>query len=199
MQITSPPIGIIPNDKETKVGAHFREQIIYDNTMNPSQTVDLARLAELDAEIREVTNIRNNMPREHWAYLEGKLQELRAKRNAIEREAESKLQAAKTAMLKAILVCDYITDVAEDFADASKKMIYSGEAGNAFRDMVKVCSDRHKILMREWGEVVKCIDSKGDKLSESYVDWYDAFKERIEPVVNEFIGELKKDKRWKRL
>lgn len=161
--------------------------------------VDLAQIARIEGEIRELTTIRNNMPKEAWPHLEEKLAEKRAEMDAIRQRAMEGQRAAKEAMVKAILVCDYITDVAEDFADASKRMTHSDTAGDTFRQMVKACSDRHEICMREWCEIVQCIDSKGRKVGNEYVEVYDRFKEYIDPYVDEFLDKLKKEKFWRRI
>lgn len=163
------------------------------------QVIDLAEIARIENEIRELTNIRNNLPKEHWDYLEGKIADKRAEMDVIRQRAVEGQKAAKEAMVKAILVCDYITDVAEEFADASKRMTHSGTAGDTFRDMVKACSDRHDICMREWGEIVQCIDTKGRKVGNEYADVYDRFREFIDPYVNEFLEKLKKDRFWRRI
>lgn len=163
------------------------------------QVVDLAQIARIEGEIRELTTIRNNMPKEAWPHLEEKLADKRAEMDAIRQRAMEGQRAAKEAMVKAILVCDYITDVAEDFADASKRMTHSDTAGDTFRQMVKACSDRHEICMREWNEIVQCIDSKGRKVGNEYADVYDRFKEYIDPYVDEFLDKLKKEKFWRRI
>lgn len=163
------------------------------------QVVDLAQIARIEGEIRELTTIRNNMPKEAWPHLEEKLADKRAEMDAIRQRAMEGQRAAKEAMVKAILVCDYITDVAEDFADASKRMTHSDTAGDTFRQMVKACSDRHEICMREWNEIVQCIDSKGRKVGNEYIEVYDRFKEFIDPYVDEFLEKLKKEKFWRRI
>lgn len=167
--------------------------------ISPYQVVDLAKIDEVEAEIRQLTIIRNNMPREVWGHIEQKLADKRAELKAIKEDAVERQQAAKRAMVKAILVCDYITDVADEFADASKKMTYSGTAGDTFRQMVKACSDRHEICMREWNEVVQCIDSKGRNVGEQYAAWYDAFCEEIDPIVDKFIDKIRNTKEWGRI
>lgn len=167
--------------------------------VNAYQVVDLAQMARIESEITELTNIRNNLPREHWAYLEGKIADKREELKAVKADALRRQQEAKRAMVKAILVCDYITDVAEEFADASKKMTHSGEAGDTFRQMVKSCSDRHDVCMREWNEIVRCIDSKGRKVGDEYAEVYDRFNEFIDPYVDEFIERLKKEKFWRKI
>lgn len=163
------------------------------------QVIDLAEIARIENEIKELTNIRNNLPKEHWDYLEGKIADKRAEMDAVKTRAIEGQKAAKEAMVKAILVCDYITDVAEEFADASKRMTHSGTAGDTFRQMVKSCSDRHDICMREWGEIVQCIDTKGRKVGDEYSEVYDRFKEYIDPYVNEFLEKLKKERFWRRI
>ena len=167
--------------------------------ISPYQVVDLAQIAAIEGDIKELTTIRNNMPREAWPHLEEKLAEKRMELNAIKEAALNNQRAAKEAMVKAILICDYITDVAEEFADASRKMTHSGTSGDTFRQMVKSCSDRHDICMREWNEVVQCIDSKGRQVGDEYSEVYDRFKEYIDPYVNEFMERLKKDKFWRRV
>ena len=161
--------------------------------------VDLAKIGKIEGEIKELTTIRNNMPREVWPHIEEKLADKREVLKALKADALRRQQEAKRAMVKAILVCDYITDVAEEFADASKKMTYSGTAGDTFRDMVKACSDRHEICMREWNEIVRCIDSKGRKVGDEYAEVYDRFNEFIDPYVDEFIERLKKEKFWRKI
>jgi hypothetical protein len=167
--------------------------------ISPYQVVDLAQMARIESEITELTNIRNNLPKEHWAYLEGKIADKRAELDAVRDAALERQRTAKEKMVKAILVCDYITDVAEQFADASKKMTHSGEAGDTFRQMVKSCSDRHDVCMREWNEIVRCIDSKGRKVGDEYAEVYDRFNEFIDPYVDEFIERLKKEKFWRKI
>ena len=167
--------------------------------ISPYQTVDIAAIEIIEGEIRELTTIRNNMPREAWPHLEEKIADKRAELNAVKEQALQNQRAAKEAMVKAILVCDYITDVAEQFADASKRMIHSGKAGDTFRQMVKSCADRHDICMREWCEIVQCIDSKGRNVGDEYADIYDRFKEFIDPHVDEFLTQLKKEKFWKKI
>lgn len=163
------------------------------------QAVDLAKADALEAELRQLTIIRNNMPREAWGHIEQKMAEVREQIKEVENQANENLENAKIAMIKAILVCDLITDVAEDFADASRRMLYSGTAGDTFRQMVKACSDRHKICMREWGEVVKCIDSKGDLVGNEYSEWYDKFYEKIQPVIDGIIEEMRSSKFWRKI
>lgn len=163
------------------------------------QVVDLAKIGEIESEIKELTTIRNNMPREVWPHIEAKLADKRAELKAVKADALRRQQEAKRAMVKAILVCDYITDVAEEFADASKKMTYSGTAGDTFRDMVKACSDRHEICMREWNEIVQCIDIKGRKVSDMYIEWYDEFRDAIDPIVDKFIEKIRNTKEWGRI
>ena len=167
--------------------------------ISPYQVVDLAQIAAIEGEIKELTTIRNNMPREAWPHLEEKLAEKRMELASIKEKAINNQRAAKEAMVKAILICDYITDVAEEFADASRKMTHSGTSGDTFRQMVKSCSDRHDICMREWNEVVQCIDSKGRQVGDEYSEVYDRFKDYIDPYVNEFMERLKKDKFWRRV
>lgn len=163
------------------------------------QVVDLAQIARIEGEIRELTTIRNNMPREAWPHLEAKIADKRAELRAVESCALENQQAAKVAMVKAILVCDYITDVAEDFADASRRMLHSGTAGDTFRQMVKACSDRHEICMREWGEVVGCIDSKGRNVGEMYARWYDELKDELDAVVEGFLERKRATKEWRKI
>lgn len=163
------------------------------------QVVDLAKIEKIEGEIRELTTIRNNMPKEAWPHLEEKIAKRRADLDAVKEKALKNQRAAKEAMVKAILVCDYITDVAEEFADASKRMTHSGTAGDTFRQMVKSCSDRHDICMREWNEIVQCIDSKGRKVGDEYSEVYDRFKEFIDPYVDEFLEKLKKERFWRRI
>ena len=163
------------------------------------QVVDLAQIARIEGEIRELTTIRNNMPREAWPHLEAKIADKRAELRAVESRALENQQAAKVAMVKAILVCDYITDVAEDFADASRRMLHSGTAGDTFRQMVKACSDRHEICMREWGEVVGCIDSKGRNVGEMYARWYDELKDELDAVVDRFVERKRNSKEWRKI
>ena len=167
--------------------------------ISPYMVVDLAKIAQVESEIKELTTIRNNMPREVWPHIEAKLADKREELKAVKSDALRRQQEAKRAMVKAILVCDYITDVAEEFADASKKMTYSGTAGDTFRDMVKACSDRHEICMREWNEIVQCIDSKGRKVSDMYIEWYDEFREEIDPIVDKFIEKKRNTKGWGRI
>lgn len=167
--------------------------------ISPYQVVDLAKIARIEGEIKELTTIRNNMPREAWPHLEAKIADKRAELKAVEAQAMRNQQAAKVAMVKAILICDYITDVAEEFADASKRMTHSGTAGDTFRQMVKSCSDRHEVCMREWNEIVQCMDSKGRKVSEMYIDWYDEFREVIDPVVDAFIEKKRNSKDWRKI
>lgn len=163
------------------------------------QVIDLAKIGEIESEIKELTTIRNNMPREVWPHIEAKLADKRAELKTVKADALRRQQEAKRAMVKAILVCDYITDVAEDFADASKKMTYSGTAGDTFRDMVKACSDRHEICMREWNEIVQCIDSKGRNVGETYAGWYDEFRDAIDPIVDKFVEKIRNTKEWGRI
>ena len=167
--------------------------------MSRYQVVDLARIDALEAELKQLTIIRNNMPREAWGHIEQKMADVRAQIREVEEQAHQNMQNAKVAMIKAILVCDLITDVAEDFADASRKMLYSGTAGDTFRQMVKACSDRHEICMREWGEVVKCIDSKGDIVGEEYSEWYDKFRDEIQPVIDDFVEQMRNSKFWRKI
>ena len=167
--------------------------------INKYQVVDLAKVDELEAELKQLTIIRNNMPREAWAHIEEKMADVREQIKVVETQANLNLQNAKTAMIKAILVCDLITDVAEDFADASRKMLYSGNAGDTFRQMVKACSDRHEICMREWGEVVKCIDTKGALVGNEYSEWYDRFYEEIKPAIDDFVEKMKGSKFWRKI
>ena len=167
--------------------------------LNSYQVIDQAKIDTLEKDLKQLINIRNNLPREHWGYLESKISDVRAEIKAIEEQAIQNRQAAKVAMMKAILVCDLITDVAEDFADTSKKMIYSSEAGDTFRDMVKVCSDRHEVCMREWGEIVQCIDTKGRLVGNEYSEWYDKFRAEIQPVIDGFIEKMRKSKFWKKI
>ena len=167
--------------------------------MSRYQVVDRAKIDALEADLRQLTIIRNNMPREAWPHIEQKMADVRAQIKAVETQAQQNLEDAKVAMMKAILVCDLITDVAEDFADASKKMLYSGTAGDTFRQMVKSCSDRHEICMREWGEIVKCIDSKGVMVGLEYSDWYDKFREDVEPVIDAFIEKMRSSKFWRKI
>lgn len=163
------------------------------------QVIDLAKIGEIESEIKELTTIRNNMPREVWPHIEAKLADKREELKSVKADALRRQQEAKRAMVKAILVCDYITDVAEEFADASKKMTYSGTAGDTFRDMVKSCSDRHEICMCEWSEVVRCIDSKGREVGETYAGWYDEFRDAIDPIVDKFIEKIRNTKEWGRI
>lgn len=167
--------------------------------ISPYMVIDLAKMGEIESEIKELTTIRNNMPREVWPHIEAKLADKRDELKALKADALRRQQEAKRAMVKAILVCDYITDVAEQFADASKKMTHSGEAGDTFRQMVKSCSDRHDVCMREWNEIVRCIDSKGRKVGDEYAEVYDRFNEFIDPYVDEFIERLKKEKFWRKI
>ena len=167
--------------------------------INRFQVVDLAKAEALEAELKQLTIIRNNMPREHWGHIEQKMAEVRAQIKEVENQAHQNLQNAKVAMIKAILVCDLITDVAEDFADASRKMIHSGESGDTFRQMVKACSDRHEICMREWGEVVKCIDTKGTIVGNEYSEWYDKFREDVQPVIDRFVEKMRNSKFWRKI
>lgn len=165
-----------------------------------SQAVDYAKIQALEADLKQLIIIRNNMPKEHWGHIEHKMAEVRAQIEEIKEQARINLQNIKIAMIKAILICDYITDVAEDFVDASKKMTHSGDSGEVFRDMVKSCSDRHEICMTEWGEIVGCIDkAKGWNFGTQYSDMYDKFKDKIDPIVDEYIEELKKTKFWDKL
>ena len=163
------------------------------------QVVDLAKIDALEVELKQLTIIRNNMPREAWGHIEQKMADVRAQIKDVEAQAHANMQNAKVAMIKAILVCDLITDVAEDFADASRKMIYSGTAGDTFRQMVKACSDRHEICMREWGEVVKCIDSKGAIVGNEYSEWYDKFRDEIQPVIDGFVEKMRNSKFWRKI
>lgn len=167
--------------------------------ISPYMVIDLAKIGEIESEIKELTTIRNNMSREAWPHIEAKLADKREELKALKADALRRQQEAKRAMVKAILVCDYITDVAEEFADASKKMTYSGTAGDTFRQMVKACSDRHEICMREWEEVVRCIDSKGRDVGETYAEWYDAFRDAIDPIVDKFIEKIRNTKGWGRI
>lgn len=167
--------------------------------ISPYQVLDLALIEKIEGEIRELTTIRNNMPKEAWPHLEEKIAERRVELNAVKERALENQRAAKEAMVKAILVCDYITDVAEEFADASRKMTNSSTSGDTFRQMVKSCSDRHEICMREWNEIVQCIDSKGRKVGNEYVEVYDRFREFIDPYVDEFLEKLKKERFWRRI
>lgn len=163
------------------------------------QVVDLAKIDVLEAELKQLTIIRNNMPREAWGHIEQKMADVRAQIKDVEAQAHANMQNAKVAMIKAILVCDLITDVAEDFADASRRMLYSGTAGDTFRQMVKACSDRHEICMREWGEVVKCIDSKGALVGSEYSEWYDKFREEIQPAIDSFVAKMRNSKFWRKI
>lgn len=163
------------------------------------QVVDLAKIDALEAELKQLTIIRNNMPRDAWGHIEQKMADVRVQIKEVEAQAHANMQNAKVAMIKAILVCDLITDVAEDFADASRKMLYSGTAGDTFRDMVKACSDRHEICMREWGEVVMCIDSKGALVGYEYSDWYDKFREEVQPVIDAFVEKMQGSKFWRKI
>lgn len=167
--------------------------------ISPYMVVDLAKIGEIESEIKELTTIRNNMPREVWPHIEAKLADKREELKAVKADALRRQQAAKRAMVKAILVCDYITDVAEEFADASKKMTYSGTAGDTFRQMVKACSDRHEICMREWNEIVRCIDSKGRDVGEQYALWYDELKAELDAVVDRFIEKIRNSKDWRKI
>ena len=167
--------------------------------ISPYMVVDLAKIGEIESDIKELTTIRNNMPREVWPHIEAKLADKREELKALKADALRRQQDAKRAMVKAILVCDYITDVAEEFADASKKMTYSGTAGDTFRQMVKACSDRHEICMREWNEVVRCIDSKGRNVGEQYALWYDELKAELDAVVDGFIEKIRNSKDWRKI
>lgn len=168
-------------------------------TISPYMVLDLARIGEIEGEIRELTTIRNNMPREAWRHIEEKIANRRAELQDVKADALRRQQAAKIAMIKAILICDYITDVAEEFADASKAMTHSGTAGDTFRQMVKSCSDRHEVCMREWNEIVCCIDSKGRKVGETYAEWYDEMKAELDSVVDKFIDKIRGTKEWGRI
>lgn len=163
------------------------------------QVIDLAKIGEIESEIKELTTIRNNMPREAWPHIEAKLADKREELKAVKADALRRQQEAKRAMVKAILVCDYITDVAEEFADASKKMTYSGTAGDTFRDMVKSCSDRHEICMREWNEIVRCIDSKGREVGETYAEWYDELRTELDTTIDAFIEKKRNTKDWRKI
>mgnify|MGYP002621777216 CR=1 FL=1 len=167
--------------------------------ISPYMVLDLAKIDEIEAEIKQLTTIRNNMPREAWPHIEEKIACRRAELKAVRDDALRRQQNAKVAMVKAILVCDYITDVAEDFADASKKMTYSDTAGDTFRQMVKACSDRHEICMSEWGEIVRCIDTKGRDVGEMYSDWYDELKTELDTVIDRFIEKKRNTKGWRKI
>lgn len=164
-----------------------------------TNTIDQRKIDLLEAEIKQLTTIRNNLPREKWSYVEQQLALRRGEISEIKQKAHELREEAKRKMMKAIMICDYITDVAEEFADVARRMTYSDDAGKAFRDMAKACSDRHNICMREWNEVVQMMDVKGRKVSEQYIDIYDQFHEEFDPIVNEFIERLSKTKFFDRL
>lgn len=46
--------------------------------ISPYMVVDLAKIAQVESEIKELTTIRNNMPREAWSHLEAKIADKRA-------------------------------------------------------------------------------------------------------------------------
>lgn len=163
------------------------------------QVVDLAKIAQIEGEIKELTTIRNNMPREAWAHLEAKIADKRAELKAVEEQALENQRATKEAMIKAILVCDLITDIAEEFADASRRMLHSGTSGDTFRQMVKSCSDRHEICMREWNEIVRCIDTKGALVGNEYSVWYDKFRDEMRPMIDAFVDKMRGSKFWKKI
>ena len=163
--------------------------------MNQSK-VDRAQIDALEQEIKQLTTIRNNLPREKWAYVEQQLALRRDEIAIIKARQEEIRKKSKLAMLKVLLVCDYIIDVAEEFVDNAKLIEYSGksDAAKLFTDMVRSISDRHNICCREWNEIVCCIDTKNRKTSEQYVDIYDDFLVAANEFVDEFLEKVKKTK-----